>query len=260
MNRQSPSQSPASRDAHPAAGAAALMSSARLDALREVANIGAGHAATALSTLTGTRIMISVPMVNVIPPGDFVPEIAPEEEVVAVQMAMSGNITGRTIFLLPILAGLRLAERMLRRARGTSPSLGKLEQSALKEAGNILAGAHITALSEFLDMRLMLSPPVLSTGDTPHALDAIGDAGAHITALSEFLDMRLMLSPPVLSTGDAPHALDAIGDHAPRSEAPILCVETEFFLEDPAESLHGFFLLVPDSDAFDAIFRAVRVA
>jgi len=223
MNRQSPSQSPASRDAHPAAGAAALMSSARLDALREVANIGAGHAATALSTLTGTRIMISVPMVNVIPPGDFVPEIAPEEEVVAVQMAMSGNITGRTIFLLPILAGLRLAERMLRRARGTSPSLGKLEQSALKEAGNILAGAHITALSEFLDM-------------------------------------RLMLSPPVLSTGDAPHALDAIGDHAPRSEAPILCVETEFFLEDPAESLHGFFLLVPDSDAFDAIFRAVRVA
>jgi len=223
MNRQSPSQSPASRDAHPAAGAAALMSSARLDALREVANIGAGHAATALSTLTGTRIMISVPMVNVIPPGDFVPEIAPEEEVVAVQMAMSGNITGRTIFLLPILAGLRLAERMLRRARGTSPSLGKLEQSALKEAGNILAGAHITALSEFLDMRLMLSPPVLSTGDTPHALDAIGD-------------------------------------HAPRTEAPILCVETEFFLEDPAESLHGFFLLVPDSDAFDAIFRAVRVA
>lgn len=223
MNRQSPSQSPASRDAHPADRAAALMSSARLDALREVANIGAGHAATALSTLTGTRIMISVPMVNVIPPGGFVPQIAPEEEVVAVQMAMSGNITGRTIFLLPILAGLRLAERMLRRARGTSPSLGKLEQSALKEAGNILAGAHITALSEFLDMRLMLSPPVLSTGDTPHALDAIGD-------------------------------------HAPRAEAPILCVETEFFLEDPAESLHGFFLLVPDSDAFDAIFRAVRVA
>jgi hypothetical protein len=36
-------------------------------------------------------------------------------------------------------------------------------------------------------------------------------------------------------------------------------VETEFFLEEPAESLHGFFLLVPDSKAIDAIFRAVRV-
>ena len=188
-----------------------LLSTARLDALREVANIGAGHAATALSTLTGTRIMISVPMVNIVPPGVF-------DE----QMAMLGDITGQTVFLLATPAGLRLAERMLRRKRGTSPNLGKLEQSALNEAGNILAGAYLTALSEFLDMRLMLSPPRLTTGK------------------SEI-------------------ALSTLGDHAPRAESPILCVETEFFLEEPAESLHGFFLLVPDPKAFDAIFRAVRV-
>jgi chemotaxis protein CheC len=199
-----------------------LLSTARLDALREVANIGAGHAATALSTLTGTRIMISVPMVNIVPPGDFVPEIGPSVEIVAVQMGMSGDISGRTIFLLATPAGLRLAERMLRRNRGTSPNLGKLEQSALNEAGNILAGAYLTALSEFLDM-------------------------------------RLMLSPPSLKTGAAAQVLDSLGDHVPRAECPILCVETEFFLEAPAESLHGFFLLVPDPKAFDAIFRAVRV-
>jgi chemotaxis protein CheC len=198
------------------------MSGARLDALREVANIGAGHAATALSTLTGTRIMISVPMVNVVPPGDFVPELAHDVEIVAVQMAMSGNIGGQTVFLLATPAGLRLAERMLRRTRGTSPSLGQLEQSALKEAGNILAGAYLTALSEFLGMTLMLSPPSFTTGDSAQALKALGD-------------------------------------HAPQTSTPILCVETEFFLEEPVESLHGFFLLVPDSSAFDAIFRAVRV-
>jgi chemotaxis protein CheC len=203
-------------------GPVGTLSTARLDALREVANIGAGHAATALSTLTGTRIMISVPMVNIVPPGDFVPEIAPNVEIVAVQMIMSGDISGRTVFLLAIPAGLRLAERMLRRNRGTSPNLGKLEQSALNEAGNILAGAYLTALSEFLDM-------------------------------------RLMLSPPSLKTGEAAQVLDALGDHAPQAESPILCVETEFFLEEPAESLHGFFLLVPDPKAFDAIFRAVRV-
>src|SRR5258705_13512880 len=92
-----------------------LLSTARLDALREVANIGVGHAATALSTLTATRIMISVPMVNIVPPGDFVPEIGPNVEIVAVQMEMTGDITGRTIFLLAVPAGLRLAERMLRR-------------------------------------------------------------------------------------------------------------------------------------------------
>lgn len=219
MNRQ---HEP-SRDGRTDARATALMSSERFDALREVANIGAGHAATALSTLTSTRIMISVPMVNVVPPGEFVPEIAADVEVVAVQMAMSGNINGRTVFLLPVAAGIRLAERMLRRPRGSSSGLGELEQSALNEAGNILAGAYLTALSEFLKMRLMLSPPTLSIGDT----------------------MR---------------ALDAFGDRAPRAEAPILCVETEFFLDESAENLQGFFLLVPDSDAFDAIFRAVRVA
>ena len=77
--------------------------------------------------------------------------------------------------------------------------------------------------------------------------------------ISEFLDMRLMLSPPRLITGEAVIALSTLGDHAPRVESPILCVETEFFLEEPSESLHGFFLLVPDPKAFDAIFRAVRV-
>jgi len=152
-----------------------MLSNARLDALREVANIGAGHAATALSTLTGTRIMISVPMVNIVPPGDFVPEIAADVEIVAVQMTMSGDIGGQTVFLLAAPAGLRLAERMLRRKRGTSQSLGHLEQSALKETGNILAGAYLTALSEFLGMSLMLSPPSFTTGDSAHALRALGD-------------------------------------------------------------------------------------
>ena len=71
--------------------------------------------------------------------------------------------------------------------------------------------------------------------------------------------MRLMLSPPHLHTGETGEALRTLGDHAPRVDSPILCVETEFFLEEPTESLHGFFLLVPDPKAFDAIFRAVRV-
>src|SRR5436190_9996770 len=165
-----------------------LLSIARLDALREVANIGAGHAATALSTLTGTRIMISVPMVNIVPPGDFVPEISPGAEIVAVQMAMSGEIAGQTVFLLDVHAGIRLAERMLRRNRGSSQDLGRLEQSALNEAGNILAGAYLTALSDFLGMRLLLSPPSLTRGESRDALKSVGD-------------------------------------HAPRVDSPILCVE-----------------------------------
>ena len=70
----------------------------QLDALREVANIGAGHAATALSQLTDCRIMISVPEINVTRIED-VPEMLGEAEqvVTAVLMHMLGDLTGRTL-------------------------------------------------------------------------------------------------------------------------------------------------------------------
>src|SRR5216684_8802113 len=61
------------------------------DALREVANIGAGHAATALSQLTNRRIMISVPQIN-IARLEEVPDLLgnPQDVVAAVLMHMLG--------------------------------------------------------------------------------------------------------------------------------------------------------------------------
>src|SRR5437588_10165183 len=89
-----------------------LMSTARLDALKEVANIGAGHAATALSTLTGSRIMISVPMIKFVLPDDQARKACvPAPEVIAVAMGSSGGIQGRTALILPTNGALRLAER-----------------------------------------------------------------------------------------------------------------------------------------------------
>src|SRR5213594_526874 len=69
----------------------------QIDALREVANIGAGHAATALSQLTNRRIMISVPQIN-ISRLEEVPGLLgdPQEVVAAVLMHMLGDLTGRT--------------------------------------------------------------------------------------------------------------------------------------------------------------------
>ena len=62
----------------------------QLDALREVANIGAGHAATALSQMIGGTIMISVPTINVSRLEEVPPQVsAPEEPVAAVLMSMA---------------------------------------------------------------------------------------------------------------------------------------------------------------------------
>ncbi|MBA3646109.1 MAG: chemotaxis protein CheC [Gemmatimonadaceae bacterium] len=204
-------------------GAEPNYSPERLDALREVANIGAGHAATALSTLTNGRIMISVPTIRFVIPDDNARRACfPGENIAAVMMDISGSIQGRTALILPADGSLRLAERMLGRERGTVTKIGELEQSAVSEAGNIIGGAYLTALSEFLGMRLLPSPPTLVEGETGKALGQIfpDDGGLK----------------------------------------PVLCVETEFEMKEPAENLRGYFILVPDETSFEAIFSAVRVA
>ena len=198
------------------------LSPERLDALKEVANIGAGHAATALSLMTGARIMIDVPTVSVAPLDELIPGIAEaDEQIVSVMMDMYGSLKGHTLLALPLVTGRRLADLMLRRERRPGGVLDPLEESALKEAGNILGGAYMTALSEFLEMTLLPSPPRLSVGTTTVVM------AAHKEQAS--------------------------------SAAAACCVETEFTFEEIGERFRGFFLLLPDSESFDAIFRAVNV-
>ena len=86
----------------------------QIDALREVANIGAGHAATALSQLTNRRIMISVPQIN-IARLEEVPDLLgnPQDVVAAVLMHMLGDLTGRTLLLFPEAVGRRLCDMLL---------------------------------------------------------------------------------------------------------------------------------------------------
>ena len=62
----------------------------QLDALREVANIGAGHAATALGQMVNSRIMISVPRVNILRLEE-VPELLgqPDDPIAAVMKDLS---------------------------------------------------------------------------------------------------------------------------------------------------------------------------
>src|SRR5947199_10001536 len=121
----------------------------QIDALREVANIGAGHAATALSQLTNRRIMISVPQIN-ISRLEEVPGLLgdPQEVVAAVLMHMLGDLTGRTLLLFPETVGRKLCDMLLRRPYGTTTVSDSLEQSCPQEAANILPRASTNALSD----------------------------------------------------------------------------------------------------------------
>src|SRR5579872_1495710 len=101
----------------------------QLDALREVANIGAGHAATALSQMIGGTIMISVPTINVSRLEEVPPQVAaPDEPVAAVLIHMLGDLSGRTLLVFPRATAVRLASLMLRRPVPASEELGEMEQ------------------------------------------------------------------------------------------------------------------------------------
>lgn len=194
----------------------------QLDALREVANIGAGHAATALSQMIGETIMITVPRINVTPLEEVPPQVAePDEPVAAVLMHMLGDLTGRTLLVFPRRTAMRLAGLLLR--RGTPEDFAEMEQSAIKEAGNILSSAYMNALSDFMGMMLLPSPPSLA------------------------VDM----SNAVLTTAYLQFGSDK--DY-------VFCVESEFLMNDIEERLRGYFLLLPDPASLQAILKAVRVA
>ena len=196
----------------------------QLDALREVANIGAGHAATALSQMTSNTIMITVPKIHVTRLEDAAAQLNSQDEpIAAVLMHMMGDLTGRTLLVFPQPTAVRMAELMLRRPVGSSGELGVLEQSAIKEAGNILAGAYMNALSEFMGLLLLPSPPSL-----------------HID-----------MSAAILTTTHLQFGSD---------KDQVVSVETEFMLKDAGEQLRGFFLLLPDAASLQAILRAVRLA
>ncbi len=134
----------------------------QLDALREVANIGAGHAATALSQLTGSRIDVSVPFLQVTPL-DQVPETLGDRDatIAVVLIHVLGDLTGRTLLVLPLQSARRLSEILLNRGVGEVTEFGELERSSLMEAGNILSAAHMNALSDFLGLMLLPSVPHL---------------------------------------------------------------------------------------------------
>jgi chemotaxis protein CheC len=195
----------------------------QLDAMREVANIGAGHAATALSQMTNRTIMITVPRVKIKPLEDAGDMLGPPDQVVAsVLMHMMGDLTGRAMLLFPEPAALILCDYLFRRERGTTTDFGEMEQSSLKEAGNILASAYLNALSDFMGMMLVPSVPSL----------VIDLSGAILTSAH-------------LNFGhDREYAL---------------CVETSFRSEGATESMAGHFLLLPDLASLQSIFDAIRI-
>src|SRR5579863_8425968 len=131
-----------------------------VDALREVANVGTGHAVTALSEMTGGSFIMSVPEVGVQAMDKFADVLGDAEALaVAIYMPVDGDAPGHAAFLLPFAGACELTDLLLGLPVGETTGINEMACSALTEIGNILIGSFLNALSEMTGLSFPVDPP-----------------------------------------------------------------------------------------------------
>lgn len=196
------------------------------DVLREISNIGAGNAATALAKMLNRRINVGIPHVNFI---EF-PSIAdrlggPEKVFIGILVNLSEDINGMMMFLLDMDSVNVLIESFLGIKREAENfNLSEMEISLIKELGNILSASYLNSLSSLTNLKIFPSVPYM-TVDMANAI----------------------LSVPAIEFGK-------LGDSA-------LLIESVLGSEDNIENMDivGYFILVPDMESFDIILRSLGV-
>ncbi len=199
------------------------LSTIQYDVLKELGNIGAGNATTALAQLINKKVQIGVPQVRLLEFNEISSVIGSEENVMAgILIMLSGEINGMMMFLMyPEVA--RSMINVLMCDNSDSTDFNDIEISAVMEVGNIIAGAYLRSLSELTGLTIDGSAPMLQ----------IDMAGA-------------ILSVPAIE-------FSKIGDK-------VLLIETEFDDEnDKKDTITGYYILVPELDSYEKILESLGV-
>lgn len=133
--------------------------SIQLDALKEVGNIGAGNAATALSQLINKKVDMTVPAVNIVPFDDIFSKIGGEEVVIGVIVRVLGDTPGNILFVFEKEVALNLIETLTGQREKQISDMGN---SVLCEIGNIISGTFMNAIARFTNLLILPSVPAVS--------------------------------------------------------------------------------------------------
>lgn len=189
------------------------------DVLREIGNIGAGNATSALAQMLGREVKLSVPRVRLLDFKDVGGAIGGEEQIMAgIYLLVEGDITGSMMFLLKKeSAGELVAMLMGQPERDANAELSEIECSALKEIGNIITSSYLNSLSSLTGLTVFPSVPSL----------CVDMAGA-------------ILSVPAIEFGMMCDKL--------------LLIENRF-----QSGADGYLILVPDLESYDKIFGSLGI-
>ncbi|MBQ2576338.1 MAG: chemotaxis protein CheC [Lachnospiraceae bacterium] len=188
------------------------------DVLREIGNIGAGNATTAIANMLNLRMDMSVPNVELMNVEQIGTAIGAEDSViVGIMLGVEADIEGSMMFLMDLPSAHRLVNRLMMRDPDYSEEFNEMDLSAIKEIGNIIAGAYLTALSGMTNLTITPTVPYV----------AIDMAAA-------------ILSVPAIQFG-------MVGDKA-------LLIKTE--IGDDL-GINGYYILMPEGDSYEKILRAL---
>jgi chemotaxis protein CheC len=136
----------------------------QLDVLRELGNIGAGNAATSLSSMLNRPVSITVPTVRILNIKGVTTELGgPENLIIGLLLTLEGDVTGMIMFLMQ----QDFAKMILQGLLGTDiedvTNLDAMGHSALLEISNIMAASYVNAISQMTNLRINVSVPDLLT-------------------------------------------------------------------------------------------------
>ncbi len=190
------------------------------DALREIANVGACHAATALSQLVQKKILIDVPQMSVVPFPDLTNIFdGPETMTVGMYTPVFGDISGGILFILPEKDALQIIDLLRGRSVGDTKILKERDRELLQQTANILVSSYLSALTKFIGLTALASRSEISH------------------------DMLGAIVDTIIIETDL-HAEEAV------------LVETE--LLETANRVKGIMFLVPDAQSIDKILQKIE--
>ncbi len=195
------------------------MSNEYFDVLRELGNIGAGNATTALAQMMQCKVDMAVPKVQLLEFRELGEAMVGEETVMAgIYLGIEGDIKGSIMFLLEKAAAKHLVGKLMG-MESEGEEFSEMEFSVLKEVGNIITGSYLNSLSSITNLAIYPSVPDLT----------VDMAGA-------------ILSVPAIEFA-------ALGDR-------MLMIQTQFFDE---MVLDGYFILIPDLDSYGRMLAALGI-
>ena len=191
------------------------------DVLREIGNIGAGNATTALSQMLNQKMDMSVPKVALVPFNEISDVMGSEDQtVVGIMLGFEGDVEGMMMFLFDTKSAHHLVNTLMMRDKEDGVEEGAefsdMDMSALNEIGNIVSGSYLTAISKLTNLKMISTVPEMT-------IDMIG----------------ALLSVPASEFGK-------YGDK-------LLLIQSQF---GELDFVNGYFLMIPELNSYDKLLES----